>query len=266
TGEITGTYRSTQSSSITVLVQDQGGQSVQRTFAIQANQPPPPQGTIGGLPQNPAPSLQPTATLTIASPFPLEITGTLTLTFAPNAAVNADDPTIRFANNTRTINFRIPAGQTQAIFEGSPAFQTGSTAGTITLTAALNSGGQSVTTTQTVVIPRSAPTITSATAQRSGNTITLTVTGFSTTRDITAMTLRLTGAASTNLQTTELTPPVTQAFATWFGSTQGQSFGSEFRLSIPLTVEGDAATAITGIQVVLTNSAGSSSPTNATIQ
>ena len=87
------------------------------------------------VPPNPQPAQQQTVSLAINAPYPVEVTGTMTLTFAPNAANNADDPAIQFSTGGRSVPFTIPAGQTQAVFRVPEiAIQTGTTAGTITLT------------------------------------------------------------------------------------------------------------------------------------
>lgn len=266
-GSISGTFQLTQPGSITVRVQDTSGQSQQATFTIGANAPQV-NGSFGGVAGTGTSQSQSTPTFQIGQPFGIPIMGTLTLTFTPNAAVAGDDPAVRFTNNTRSIGFTIPAGQTAATFMANPGFQTGTVAGTITLTAVMTANGQPVgtPTTQNVVIARAVPVITSAVARRSGNTITLEVIGFSNTREVTGATLRFTAAAGANLQTTELPVTVAPAFTTWFQSAQGLGFGSEFKLTIPLTVDGDVATSITGIQVVLSNAVGNSAPRDATIQ
>jgi large repetitive protein len=267
TGQVTGTFTATANSSITVRVTDQSGQSAEQSLAITANLPPVPTPTITGLPVTPAPNNQAIPGLTIGSAFPLPLNGTFTLSFAPNSTPPNDDPAIVFANNTRTINFTIPTGSTSAQFATPPGFSLGTTAGTITISSVLLSNGVQVgTATQTVVIPRSAPVITAAFATRSGNSINLEVTGFSTTREISGATVRLTAAPGTNLQTTDVTIPIGNAFTQWFSSAQGQSFGSRFTMTVELRVTGDSANAITGIAATLTNAVGSSQPFNVTFR
>jgi hypothetical protein len=266
-GQVSGTFTANANSSITVRVTDQSGQSAEQTFAITANLPQLGNPTITGLPVTPAPNNQAIPGLNIGSQFPLPLNGTFTLSFAPNSTPPNDDPAIVFANNTRTINFTIPAGSTSAQFATPPGFSLGTTAGTITITSVLLANGVQVgTATQTIVIPRSAPVITAAFATRSGNTINLEVTGFSTTREISGASVRLTAAAGTNLQSADVTIPIGNAFTQWFTSAQGQSFGSRFTMTVPLTVTGDSANAITGIAVTLTNTVGNSQPFNATFR
>jgi hypothetical protein len=216
------------------------------------------------VPGNTGPQQQPRVGVNINQPFPVEITGTLTLTFAPDTANNADDPFIQFSTGGRSVPFTIPAGQTQAIFRVPDlAVQTGTTAGTITLVTTLLSGGNPIDCncqlTRTIVIPRSVPVITSARAQRTATGFTVTVTGFSTSREVTQGTFRFAG---TNLQTTEVTVPLTAPFNAWFQSAPSQQFGGQFTLSFPFTIQGDLSS-VTSVTVILTNSAGNSQPATA---
>ena len=75
--------------------------------------------------------------LQLAAPYPQDLTGTLTLTFTPDSF--ADDPTIQFASGGRTVNFKIPANTTTAVFGQSNQvqFSSGTVAGVITLTPIL---------------------------------------------------------------------------------------------------------------------------------
>ena len=67
---------------------------------------------ITGLPQTLPPGTQTNITIQLAQPFPVTVTGTLTLVFEPNAVNNADDPAVQFSSGGRTVTFTIPAGQT----------------------------------------------------------------------------------------------------------------------------------------------------------
>ena len=108
---------------------------------------------------------QPSIGLTLASPYPIAVNGTLTLTVIPNGF--SPDPAILFSNGTKTAPFTIPANTTQAVFSNggtSIALQTGSTAGTITLTPSFQTAsGVSLTpaTPQTLqlVVPTAVPTL-----------------------------------------------------------------------------------------------------------
>ena len=89
-----------------------------------------------GVPSSSGPAQQPAITLSIATPYNTDVSGTITLTYA--SSVGGDDLTVRFSNGTRTLSFTIPKGQTQAVFTpANPAVIIGTVAGTITLTASL---------------------------------------------------------------------------------------------------------------------------------
>src|SRR5205823_6180639 len=81
------------------------------------------------------PAQQPSIGLTLASPYPLALQGTLKLSFV--SAVFTDDPAIQFASGGRTVNFTISANSTRAQFISnatSMPLQIGTTAGTIVIT------------------------------------------------------------------------------------------------------------------------------------
>jgi hypothetical protein len=266
-GTISGTATAAGTSNFTVQVVDSGSsrQTIQRAFSLQT-QLPDISGVNVTVPQNPQPGQQSNIALSIGSAYPVEVTGTLTLTFAPNAANNADDPAIQFSTGGRTVEFTIPAGETQAVFRTpSLGIQTGTTAGTITLATSLQAAGSTVNCncqlSQTIVIPRTAPTLSAVRVTRTGSGFNIVVTGFSTTREVTQGTFRFAG--TTNLQTTELTVPLTANFNTYFQSTAASQFGGQFTLTIPFSIQGDTAT-VNSVTVVLTNAVGSSQAVTAT--
>lgn len=129
-------------------------------------------------------------------------------------------------------------------------------AGTITITLNLDAGGVDVTPvpapTQTIVIPRAAPVITNMALSRSGNTLTIDITGFATPREVTSAEISFTPRAGATVQTTNFTVPLTPQFNTYYGNAGNDQFGSTFRLTIPFTVTPDA-TVITGATVTLVN-------------
>jgi hypothetical protein len=96
---------------------------------------------------NPLPlvsSQQATMGLNIASAFPHDVTGTVTLSFIPRGALPTD-PALQFAEGGRTVAFRIPANTLEAIFgsslvPGPVGFQTGSIAGTLVFAGIVQAG------------------------------------------------------------------------------------------------------------------------------
>ena len=102
--------------------------------------------TFGNLADSVGPAQQPSVSLSLAAPYPLDVTGKLALSFTSQAFV--DDQAIQFSTGGRSVNFTIPANTMQAIF-GSGAtqlqFQSGTVAGTITVTASLATGTVNLT-------------------------------------------------------------------------------------------------------------------------
>src|SRR5262249_48374178 len=125
--------------------------------------PPLPTYQFEGAGGNQQPAQQPAIGLSLSSPYPLAVQGTLTLTFV--ASVFSDDPVIQFATGGRTVKFSIPANSTQAVFNGSSntmPLQTGTTAGNIVITPSFSiQSGFELTPPSppalTLTIPRSAP-------------------------------------------------------------------------------------------------------------
>ncbi|MFN9085589.1 MAG: hypothetical protein ACK5XD_11465 [Acidobacteriota bacterium] len=189
----------------------------------------------------------------------------MTLLFTPDASNPVDDPAVQLASGGRQLDFTIPPGQTAAQFPLNPLrFQVGTIAGRVQLqTTVTPLGGQpSPGPAATVPIPRAAPVINSASLLSTPSGLALTVEGVSNTREVSTVTLQFNPAAGSQLETTTLTVPVTAAFNAWFGSAASQPFGGGFRLTLPLTVTGQAG-AIESIVVRLTNSAGESQPVTA---
>ena len=96
-------------------------------------QPPAlPAYTIGGASGAVAPGTQPNINLTLASPYPLALSGVLT---AATSGTLPADPAVQFATGGLTVPFTIPANSTSAVFgaQGTQiGLQTGTVAGTIT--------------------------------------------------------------------------------------------------------------------------------------
>ena len=208
------------------------------------------------------PAQQPTLNFALTTAYPVPITGTVTLTFEGSAGV--DDPAIQFASGGRTQSFTIPANTTTT---PTITLQSGTDAGTITVTLTLNAGGQTITPAGIVplviTVPAVAPVITSMTLTRSGNTLTANIIGYSNTRDLSQATFTFTGANGGAISDPQVIVPVTAIFSTWFTSTTSQQYGSSFLYTQQFNLNNNA-TAIGSVAVTLTNSSGTS--TSATAQ
>jgi hypothetical protein len=124
---------------------------------------------------------QGSVTVTLDAPAQANGTGTLTLDFQP-APSGASDPVIAFASGGHSVLFTIAPGATQAQFgnAASALFQTGTTAGTITLTAQLGGAIDQ----HSIAISPATTAVNSTQATRPSGTIDVQVTGFDNTRTI----------------------------------------------------------------------------------
>jgi hypothetical protein len=216
---------------------------------------------------------QPAVGLTLASAYPLALTGTLTLAF--NSEVFSNDPAVQFATSGRTVNFTSPANSTRAVFPNNQnqiRLQTGSLAGSITLTPSITTteGGINLTPTAppslTLTVAAGAPRILSVTlGAKTANSITILVSGYATNRSVTSMRLVFTATSGETLQTTEVTLPVESAFLGYYQGTASTPYGSLFTVSIPLTLAGDVTNVtslsdtVQSVAVTITNRVGTSS-------
>jgi len=200
------------------------------------------------------------ATLTVGS-YPAPITATVTLAFTPTPPITVADPAVLFSNNTTTTVIQIPANSTAAI--PSIDFATGSTAGTITLTITLTASGVDITPATllplTVIVPPKPPVISSVTLDRTEKTMTLSILGLSSTRDMTEATFHFTAAQGASLKTTDLTVDLTTAFTGWYQSSSSDAFGTTFLYQQVFDLSSDAS-AVGSVTVTLTNSQGASQP------
>ena len=229
---------------------------VSNSLAFTVNLPPPPALRLTA-PATTTAAQQPTVDFGLNAAYPIPLSGTVTLTFAPDAVAPSDDPAIQFASGGRSMNFTVNANSTTL---PPLLLQTGTVAGTITLGVKLTAAGTDVTpsgSTATIRIARSAPVIRTVTISRSANTIEVDVIGYSTPRDMTQATFHFNAAPGAQLALTDVTVPLTSLFSAWYQSTGSTQFGSQFTYAQPFTVSSDTS-AITSVTVTLANSAGNS--------
>jgi len=207
---------------------------------------------------------QPSLTFQLTNPYPVALSGALTLTFAPNAAVKTDDPAVQFSAGGRVIDFIIPANSTAT---PNVALQTGTVAGTITVTLAVSDpNGLNVTpasvTPVVLTIPAAVPTLTSVALSRTGDTLSVITSGFSNTREATKATFHFTAAPGSTIDTPDVTADVTGLFAGWYSSSASDLYGSTVIYTQTFTLDHDAS-AVGSVTVTLTNSIGTSSTVSA---
>jgi HYDIN/CFA65/VesB-like, Ig-like domain len=225
---------------------------------------PPPLGdsSITGISGSINALTQPAIGLSLAKPYPLAISGTLTLSFTSDSF--SDDPNIQFASGGRTVAFTIPANTTDALFSGSKQvqFQSGTVAGTINVSASFAIGSVDITPAsppaQSVVVQAGPPQLRNVQVGTvTANSFELLITGYSTARSVSTLNLQFTAAAGANLQTSSLSINSEAPFSTWFQSATGIGFGSQFTASVIVNVTGDVG-AVQSVSVVASNSRGDS--------
>ena len=230
-----------------------------------------PSYSFTGVADTTAPATQPAVGLALASAYPTDITGTLTLTFVPGSF--SDDPAIQFATGGRTVAFRIPANTTNAIFSGGAstiAFQTGTVAGNISITPAFLTGTVSITpippVAKSITIAAGAPVIRNVQiGTQSAGSFEVLISGFATSRTISQVTLQFTPAAGANLQTTTLTVNADSAFSSWYQSAASAAAGSQFTASVIVTASGSVSS-VASVGVTMSNANGNSNSMSAAVR
>jgi hypothetical protein len=214
-----------------------------------------------------APGQQAILAVTIPSPFPHDITGSVSLAFASNAVVPLDDPAVQFATGGRSVSFTIPANATQARFGsatsvGPVGFQAGTVAGSLsfsgtyaagTVQGAIPDAGKSV--------PLQPPVIRELTRDGGGVSILL----YSTTREVTELSMtfntspqvRLScgGTPRCSVSGNTVVFNIEALFAAWFQN--DTMHGGLGLLRVPFAIQGEIGGSVV---VSLKNSRGHSQP------
>ncbi len=228
------------------------------------NPPPPPTVVVAGLALQPSLLQTTSASVQTATAALLPLSGTVQLTFLPNAFGITDNPQVYFDGGSRTASFTIAAGQTSFTL---PNVQQGTDAGTIHLEIIdLKQAGIEALATPhpfaELMVPREAPVIATTAVTFSNETATgfdVVISGFSTPRDMKSVTLTFAAASGATLNgSTSFTVDISSLFTTYYSSAASQLVGSLFsNLHVPVTTTGDK-TAIGSVTVTLTNSVGAS--------
>jgi hypothetical protein len=261
-GLIGGTPAAPGTFNFTVQVSDATNIAASRVQSIVVGLPGLPAISIDGFSGAMQPLQQPPVNIALSSPFPAPITGTVSLSFAPAGPNPMDDPSIQFSTGGRTATFTIPANTTQATFGVSQfAVQTGSVAGTITLSiVSLQAGSSSLPIpsglSQTVQLNAGPPVIGAIALVHTSGGIELQITGVTDTRELTQVSVAFQPASGTTLQTPQITVPLTTAANAWFQGSSSAPFGGQFSLTLPFTFTGSVS--LSSVSVVMSNSVGDS--------
>jgi hypothetical protein len=239
TGNFGGTPTTAGSSSVSVIVTDSTGATATAsiTITISLNSPPP--LTIGGI--SPNSNGQPALSLTIGGVYPVDLAGTIVLSFT--SSVGGDDSTVTYTDGTRSVNFTIPAGKTAATFPTATfGVRTGTVAGTITLRVTnVTAGTTNVTPNpapqQTIVIAPGPPVIRDVSCTSSSTGMTVAVTGYTNTRSMVNGTFTFTAPSKTTISgSSSFLVQLSQPFTTYFGTAAANATGGQFTLTLPFTL------------------------------
>jgi hypothetical protein len=257
TGVLSGTPQAPGALLFTVRVTDAARASSTQLYHLTINAPAVANLTLSGFPDTAGPAQQPQVQVSIDEPYAVSLAGTLTLTFAPDTG--AGDSTIQFSTGGRSVDFTIPAGTTAAQFPAPLALQTGTVAGTITVSAQLRLGQVDVTPShtpsRTIRVNATAPVITAAKLTRTSGGFTIDITGYSPTLDVSKAVFRFKAASGSTLSQSQVEVSVQDLFAKWYQDPTSSRFGSQFTFSQPFTTQGDAS-AVLADSVTLTNRSG----------
>jgi hypothetical protein len=266
-GLISGTPADAGTFNFTIEVSDPGGLKGALIHTIVSNLPTVPSLAVAGVPASLGALQQPAFDLTFANPYPVAVTGRLNLTFVPASGM-PDDPSVQFSSGGRSATFTIPANDTHAAFSVARlALQSGSVAGTIQLSVeGLRAGTVSLPTSvsplQTSQLGPAAAFIRSVTVTRGSSGFEVQVVGLSTTREVTAATVRFRPVAGSAVPITEATVPLADAARSWFQTPGSAQYGGQFTVNLPFTIVGPSLT-LDSVVVILTNGVGSSAEVSA---
>jgi hypothetical protein len=192
----------------------------------------------------------------LGSPSQASTTGTLTLAFQSSVTGVSDDPAIQFLSGpVRTASVSISPGDTSAMIGGQPniAFQTGTTAGTITFTLALTN---EATQQATLTIPPSPVNLDDDTisAIRLYGSLNVSFGGFDNTYSASQLAFTFYDTSGKPLPQGAIDVSAASAFHTYFSTTQA---GGTFQVLAEFPVTG-STTLIGSVTAQITNSQGTS--------
>lgn len=202
-------------------------------------------------------SQQVSLTVTLASPAPQNGTGQIQMSFQPSSPNANQDDAIQFvATGSQTASFSVNQGDPTGYFgtANSIAFQTGTTAGTITFTLTLGS----VTATQTLTIAPEVAQIETGQAQLTSGGLDVQFQGFDNTQSISTITFTFLDANGTTLGGGAMAVDATAAFQQFFLTSDE---GGMFELDAFFPVTAGLPSQVASVQIQISNSAGATPTT-----
>lgn len=218
--------------------------------------------------------------LSIAEPYETDLVGALTLSFETRKVVT--DPSVQWVTGGRIAPFWIPRGSTAAVFhtiDDTNAFQTGTVAGEIVVTATLMSIREAIPLTieeatrlETAIdltpdevpqarfnVMEAAPVVQRVALGSTGQgRFSVAVTGYATSREVDALSFTFSGIPGSDLSTPSLEASVSDNFRTYFGGNQSAAFGSQFTATVEFSLDEGVFEDLSNVSVTATNGDGTS--------
>jgi hypothetical protein len=256
-GAISGTPATPGSFSFTVRVTDEARVTAVALWRLDVRMPVLPAMVFRGVPSTLEPATQVPISLELEAPYDAPVFGRLVATFIPDNGFG--DATIQFSTGGRAVDLSIATGALEVQLPSNLAIQSGTVAGTILLSAVLESGGVNLSPTPSwsIRVDVAPPAIKAVTTSLNNNgVLEVRITGFCTARQISAAVFRFSAAPGSTLQNNEITIPLGAITEPWFADSGNAQFGSQFTFTQPFNVQG-SATAVRLDSVTLTNRLGS---------
>jgi hypothetical protein len=214
-----------------------------------ATEPPLPELRLSVNPNIVESGQQLSVTVNTAGPAPSRVTGELSLAFVPDLPGVSSDAAIQFAGGGRSVAFEIGAGQNTAAFGSATAarFQTGTTAGTLILSARAGSRAAE----SRLTVARAPVRITAAQASRAGNSLEVNMVGLDNVRTAAQVSYTFFNAGGAQLGQ-PIRVDAGESLRSYFGTSAA---GGAFALRAVFPVTGDASQ-IGAVEIEIANSAG----------
>ena len=207
------------------------------------------------------PGSQITLDFKLTSAYPVDVAVTFIITFTPAAGL-PDDPSVQFASGGRTFVANLSAGTTAL---DPIQIQAGTVAGSLTISTKLEAGGVDITpsSVKPLVIDAglAAPGIISVEFTANGSTLTVTVRGFSNTREIAGAKFHFNPITGGSIKTQDVAIDAQALYASWYSSDASLQYGSTCTYSQVFNLSTDA-NVVGQVSVILTNTQGDSSEVN----
>jgi hypothetical protein len=200
--------------------------------------------------QPPASGAQPVAAVRFDPAPRTSGTGTLQLELRPSVEAKEDAAVMFLSTGSRTIGFSVIEGEANAQFGAAAAipFQTGTTAGTLVITARVGDAVE----TASIEIPPQPVAIDTVQMARSGSGIVVQISGYDNTRSISQASFTFLQKDGTPLPPGAIQQDLAAVFKDYFTNS---SLGGSFQMKASFPVTGDGGL-IDSVRVVLINSLG----------